>query len=160
MTTTAASTSRATAGRTSAGRPDRTARAPSVASSRSARQPARKARRGAPARAVSTESSTNKATTGPRAAASTRAGLSARRRSRRNQQIVGRADPSVIQAEGRDERLLGDFHAPDVLHALLALLLALDQLALARDVAPVALGEDVLALGLHGLPGDDPAPDG
>ena len=48
---------------------------------------------------------------------------------------------------------------PDLLHALLALLLALQQLALAADVAAVALGQHVLALGLHGLAGEDLAAD-
>ena len=36
---------------------------------------------------------------------------------------------------------------PDLLHALLALLLLLEQLALAGDVAAVALRDDVLAHG-------------
>src|SRR3712207_3978433 len=67
---------------------------------------------------------------------------------------------ALVDAEGGDERLLGDLDAPDVLHPLLARLLLLQQLALAGDVAAVALGQHVLALGLHGLPGDDPAPDG
>jgi hypothetical protein len=57
--------------------------------------------------------------------------------------------------EGGDERLLGDLDAADVLHLLLALLLLLEQLALAGDVAAVALGQHVLALGLHRLAGDD-----
>src|SRR3954469_13398886 len=56
--------------------------------------------------------------------------------------------------EYRQERVLGHLDAPDLLHALLALLLALEQLALARDVAAVALGGDVLAVGLHRLARD------
>ena len=44
----------------------------------------------------------------------------------------------------------GNLHAPDPLHALLPFLLALEQLALARDVAAVALCGHVLAQRLHG----------
>src|SRR5215204_2466940 len=67
---------------------------------------------------------------------------------------------SVVEPEGADEGLLGHLDPADRLHPLLALLLAFQQLALAGDVAAVALGEDVLALGLDGLAGDDPAADG
>src|SRR5690606_39799267 len=56
----------------------------------------------------------------------------------------------------RDEGLLRDVHPPDGLHPLLALLLPLQQLPLTRDVAAVALGEDVLADGADVLPRDDP----
>src|SRR3954471_8714923 len=66
----------------------------------------------------------------------------------------------VAQLEHGEERLLRDLDAPDLLHALLALLLALEQLALAGDVAAVALGGDVLAVGLDGLAGDDLGADG
>ncbi len=59
-----------------------------------------------------------------------------------------------------DERLLGDLDPADVLHLLLAFLLLLEQLALPRDVAAVALGQHVLALGLDRLAGDDLAADG
>jgi hypothetical protein len=48
----------------------------------------------------------------------------------------------------------------DGLHPLLALLLLLEQLALAGHVAAVALGGDVLAEALDGLAGDDLAADG
>ena len=37
----------------------------------------------------------------------------------------------LVEAEGGDERLLGDLDAADLLHLLLAFLLALEQLALA-----------------------------
>src|SRR3712207_7569041 len=47
--------------------------------------------------------------------------------------------------ERRDEGFLGDLDPPHHLHPLLALLLLLEQLALAGDVAAVALGEHVLA---------------
>ena len=43
------------------------------------------------------------------------------------------------------EGFLRDLDRADLLHALLAFLLLLEQLALARDVAAVALGDDVLA---------------
>ena len=66
----------------------------------------------------------------------------------------------VTQAQRGDEGLLGHLDAPDVLHPLLALLLLLEQLALAGDVAAVALGQDVLALGLDRLAGDDAPADG
>src|SRR5690349_14319803 len=58
-----------------------------------------------------------------------------------------------------DERLLGDLDAADHLHPLLALLLLLQQLALAGDVAAVALGQHVLADGADVLPCDHPRPD-
>src|ERR1700675_1111168 len=59
--------------------------------------------------------------------------------------------------EDRQERLLRRLDLADLLHAFLALLLFLEQLALSRDVAAVALGCDVLAHGLDGLARDDPA---
>src|SRR5438874_13405510 len=66
---------------------------------------------------------------------------------------------SIAQPEGGHEGLLGNLDAPDLLHALLALLLPFEQLALARDFTAVALGDDVLALRLHRLACDDPAAD-
>src|SRR3954470_12902682 len=61
--------------------------------------------------------------------------------------------------ENGEERFLRDLDPPDALHALLAFLLLLEQLALARDVTAVALGEHVLAHRLDRLAGDDPAAD-
>src|SRR2546422_864485 len=61
----------------------------------------------------------------------------------------------LVEPQRGDERLLGDLDAADALHAPLALLLALEQLALAGDVTAVALGDDVLAPGLHRLARDD-----
>ena len=56
---------------------------------------------------------------------------------------------------------MGDLHRADVLHAvLLALLLLLQQLPFARDVAAVALGQNVLALGLDRLAGNHTGADG
>src|SRR5690242_2522251 len=66
----------------------------------------------------------------------------------------------VVELERRHERLLGDLDAADVLHPLLALLLLLEQLALSGDVAAVALGQHVLALGLDRLAADDATADG
>src|SRR5919206_199825 len=61
----------------------------------------------------------------------------------------------LVQVEHGEERLLRHLDAADLLHPLLPRLLLLEQLALARDVAAVALGEHVLAARLHGLAGDD-----
>src|SRR5918992_3103314 len=61
-------------------------------------------------------------------------------------------------AQRREEGLLRDLDAANLLHPALASLLFLEQLALPRDVATVALGGHVLAVGAHGLAGDDPLP--
>src|SRR5260370_5350921 len=53
------------------------------------------------------------------------------------------------------KRLLRDFNLPDLLHALLAGFLLLEQLAFARDVAAVAFGENVLAHRLDAGARDD-----
>src|SRR4051812_24586999 len=66
----------------------------------------------------------------------------------------------LADLEHREEGVLGHLDAPDLLHALLALLLALEQLALAADVAAVALGGHVLAVGLDRLARDDVRADG
>src|SRR6185295_10122511 len=72
----------------------------------------------------------------------------------------GRALGGVAELQDNEERLLEHFDAPDLLHAPLALLLLLQQLALARDVAAIALDDDVLAEGLDRLASDDVRPDG
>ena len=51
-----------------------------------------------------------------------------------------------------------NLHGAEVAHLLLALLLLFEQLLLAGDVAAVALGEHVLAHGLHRLARDDACP--
>src|SRR5215472_17163565 len=51
--------------------------------------------------------------------------------------------------------LLRDFDAADALHALLAFLLFLEQFALARNIAAIALGEHVLAHRPYGCTRDD-----
>src|SRR5258708_28802943 len=65
----------------------------------------------------------------------------------------------VAHLEGGDEGGLRNLHLAELAHPLLALFLLVQQLALAADVAAVALGEHVLAHGLHGLPRDDAAAD-
>src|SRR5687768_17080309 len=59
--------------------------------------------------------------------------------------------PLLVEVEHREERLLRHLHPADLLHALLALLLLLEELALPRDVAAVALREHVLATRLDRL---------
>ena len=53
-----------------------------------------------------------------------------------------------------------NFHVADGLHSFLALFLFVEELFLAADVAAVALGEHILAAGLHIGAGDDLAADG
>src|SRR4028119_1870822 len=67
---------------------------------------------------------------------------------------------AVSDAQGGEEGLLRDLHAAYLLHAALALLLLLQELLFAADVAAVALRGDVLAVGADRLAGDDPAPHG
>src|SRR4051794_18232147 len=63
------------------------------------------------------------------------------------------------ELEYGQKRLLGYLDPAHLLHPLLAAFLLLEQLALARDIAAVALGNDVLAVGLDRLPRHDPRPD-
>src|SRR5436190_672740 len=65
----------------------------------------------------------------------------------------------LADVEHGEERLLRHLDRADLLHPLLPLLLVLEQLALARDVAAVALRDHVLALRLHGLARDDASAD-
>src|SRR5436853_1407575 len=67
---------------------------------------------------------------------------------------------SLVRLEHGQEGLLGDLDLADLLKALLAGGLLGPELALAGDVAAVALGGDVLAHRGDGLAGDDPAADG
>src|SRR6516164_6269198 len=57
--------------------------------------------------------------------------------------------------QNRQKSFLGNIDAPDALHAPLPFLLLFQQLALAADVASVALGDYVLSHGGHGFPGND-----
>src|SRR5262249_17909949 len=62
----------------------------------------------------------------------------------------------VSQVEHGKERLLGHLDGADLLHALLALFLLLEQLALPCDVTAVALRDHILAPRLDGLASDHP----
>src|SRR5579872_3149263 len=55
--------------------------------------------------------------------------------------------------------LLRNLYPPDALHSFLAFFLLFKQLSLARDVAAITLGEDVLSQRLHRLACDHAAPD-
>src|SRR5262245_43751386 len=61
----------------------------------------------------------------------------------------------LLDLQERQEGLLRDVDRADALHPLLAFLLLLEQLPLARDVATVALREHVLAQRLHVRARDD-----
>src|SRR6059036_3214916 len=74
--------------------------------------------------------------------------------------ITTAASTLLVKLEHRHERLLRDLHRPHALHPLLAFLLLLQKLALARHVSAIALGEHVLAHGRHGLARDHLAADG
>src|SRR5262245_57785892 len=65
----------------------------------------------------------------------------------------------LFHLEQRQERLLGYVYPSDLLHPLLPGLLLLQELPLARDVAAVALGQDILAHGGDVLARHDPAAD-
>src|SRR5947199_1178929 len=60
----------------------------------------------------------------------------------------------LVNLQDRQECLLRDFDRSHLLHALLSFFLLLEQLALARDVAAIALGGHVLAQRTDGLAGD------
>src|SRR6188768_3791304 len=61
-----------------------------------------------------------------------------------------------IYFEYVEEGFLRDLHVANLFHPLLTFLLALQQLTLAADVAPVTLGGDVFPQGFHGGPRDHP----
>src|SRR4029079_12050860 len=60
-----------------------------------------------------------------------------------------------IYFEDGEEGFLRDLHVAHLFHPLLTFLLTLQQLALARYVAPIALGGHVLSQRLHRRAGDD-----
>src|SRR5579862_6416518 len=72
---------------------------------------------------------------------------------------ISGTDLLVADRQDREEGLLRNLDATDGLHPLLARLLLLEQLLLARDVAAVALGEHVLAQRLDVLARDHLRPD-
>src|SRR5690349_960733 len=63
--------------------------------------------------------------------------------------------PLIARLEDGHERFLRNVNTADALHALFAFLLLFEQLALARDVAAVALGRHVLTHRLDRFPRDD-----
>src|ERR1041384_8199864 len=64
----------------------------------------------------------------------------------------------LVNLQDRQERLLWDLDRSHLLHALLSFLFLLEQLALARHVAPIALGGDVLAQRADRLARAQPTP--
>ena len=67
--------------------------------------------------------------------------------------------PAAIHLDDRHEGLLGDADLPHSLHPLLTLDLLVEELLLAADVPPVALGQYVLPYGTDGRRGYDLDPD-
>src|SRR6185503_1964449 len=67
---------------------------------------------------------------------------------------------TLAPLQHREESLLRDLDCADLFHAFLALFLLFEQLALARHVAAVALGEHVLAQRLDVFARDDMSADG
>src|SRR6185503_8854735 len=63
----------------------------------------------------------------------------------RTRSVCSIGPSGLVGAEHRQERLLRDLDGSDALHPPLALFLPFEQLSLARDVATVAFGKDVLA---------------
>ena len=61
----------------------------------------------------------------------------------------------LVYLQNSHEGLLRHLHVADGLHALLAGLLLLQKLALAGDIAAVALGQHIFPHGPDSLPGDD-----
>src|ERR1700677_3969347 len=66
----------------------------------------------------------------------------------------------LFELERRHEGLLGNLHATEVLHPLLAFFLFFEQFALTRDVTAVTLSQHVLTTRLHRLAGHDSSADG
>src|SRR5437764_14859407 len=68
--------------------------------------------------------------------------------------LIPRLGLSVAHPQHREERFLRDLHAAHRLHPLLAFLLLFQELALAGDVAPVALRDHVLPHRPYGFGGN------
>src|SRR5215813_6797270 len=69
-------------------------------------------------------------------------------------------DSSCLDLQCRQKCFLRNLHLAQLFHALLPFLLPTQQLALARDVAAIAFGHDVLAEGAYDLACDDAAANG
>src|SRR5713101_4707670 len=67
---------------------------------------------------------------------------------------------ALVKLQHRHERLLRNLDRTHPLHPSLSFFLLLEQLAFAGDVAPVALGEDILAHLRYGLARDHLTADG
>ena len=74
--------------------------------------------------------------------------------------LVRHQDLSVVNLQNGHECFLGHIDVSDALHALLAFFLLFKKLALAADVATVALGQNILALRLDGFAGKDSTTNG
>ena len=74
--------------------------------------------------------------------------------------MVDNEEGLAVQLEDGHEGALGDLDGADLAHAFLAFLLLFEELALAGNVAAVALGGNVLADLLDRLAGDDLGSDG
>ena len=61
----------------------------------------------------------------------------------------------LVQLEDGHEGTLRNFDCADLAHALLSLLLLLEEFSLTRDVTSVTLRSNVLSHSLHSLAGDD-----
>src|SRR5438045_3244022 len=75
--------------------------------------------------------------------------------SRYSRKVAAAPALKSVDLQDRQERLLREVDAADLLHPLLALFLLLEELLLAGDVAAVALRDDVLAERLDRLPRQD-----
>src|SRR5437773_1683274 len=114
-----------------------------------------------PWRAASTSSSGVVSTTSPRKAVWMTSAVPTRWE-RGSDVFAGRSGwngTRLVNLQDRQERLLWDLDRSHLLHALLSFFLLLEQLALARHVAPIALGGDVLAQRADRLAGDHFGPD-
>src|SRR5262245_18136525 len=69
-------------------------------------------------------------------------------------------DSSCLDLQRRQKCFLRNLHFAQLFHALLTFLLPAQQLALARDVAALAFGHDVLAEGPYNLTCDDATANG
>src|SRR5688500_8522125 len=85
--------------------------------------------------------------TGPRLASSAISGVV--RTTSPRKLVCTTSDVTSLNLKNGEEGLLRNLHRTDLLHPLLAFLLLLEELALARDVAAITLGENVFAQRLH-----------